>query len=404
MTIYAHADADCFYVSCERIRDPRLIGKPVGVLGNQGACVIAVSYEMKAAGVEVAMPIWKAKKICPEGVFVKRDFRWYGLLSHAMQSLFSNYSDQVEYYSIDESFMTFDISFDEARRLGPQMQKEIYAATGLPISVGFASTRTLCKLGSKRNKPLGTLVIDEQNREAILKNTAIQKINGIGRRLARKTEALGIETAWDFMTRPREEIKHHFHKPGETIWYELQGRPILAVKPEPEQRKVVSRGGSIWGHHTDPAYIWGFLIRNLERFLNCLWDNQLEVNSLTTILKASDGRTFQSKVSLADFTNDQGPLLHALKEGFRRSYKKGPRYCRVHLLSASLRSAKTHQLNLFSRTDLKSRQIKQLKSTLNARFGLFTLRNASTALASEVFKDKVSDFEIVDVGGKHLFS
>jgi len=404
MTIYAHADADCFYVSCERIRDPRLVGKPVGVLGNQGACVIAISYEMKAAGVEVAMPIWKAKKICPEGIFIKRDFRWYGLLSHAMQSMLSKYSDKVEYYSIDESFMTFDIDFDEARKLAPQMQKEIYTATGLPISIGFARTRTLCKLGSKRNKPFGTLVIDERNREAILKNTAIHKINGIGRQLARRTEALGIETAWDFMSRPREEIKQHFHRPGETIWYELQGRPILTVKPESEQRKVVSRGGSIWGHHKDPSYIWGFLVRNLERFLTCLWDNQIEVNSLTTVLQTSDGRAFQHKIPLEDFTSNQSPLLHALKEGFRHTYKKGPSYCRVHLVGGSIRSANVRQLNLFHKPDPRSGEIKKLKANLNARFGLFTLRNASTAHAAEVFKDKVSDFEIVDVSGKQLFS
>src|SRR2546423_1659634 len=72
-----HLDADCFYVSAERARDAFLCGKPVGVLGNQGACVIAKSYEMKAAGVKTGMPIWEAVKLCPQGVYVKRDFRWY---------------------------------------------------------------------------------------------------------------------------------------------------------------------------------------------------------------------------------------------------------------------------------------------------------------------------------------
>src|SRR5436190_18464027 len=99
-----HLDADCFYVSAERVRHPELVGKPVGVLGNNGACVIAKSYEMRAAGVKTGTPIWDAKKLCPEGVYVKRDFYWYEVLSRRMLDIVGSYSPRVEYYSIDEFF------------------------------------------------------------------------------------------------------------------------------------------------------------------------------------------------------------------------------------------------------------------------------------------------------------
>ena len=82
--VIGHLDADCFYVSAERVRDAFLRDKPVGVLGNQGACVIAKSYEMKAAGVATGMPIWEALVKCPDGIYVKRDFRWYEVLSRLM--------------------------------------------------------------------------------------------------------------------------------------------------------------------------------------------------------------------------------------------------------------------------------------------------------------------------------
>lgn len=403
MKLYAHADADCFYVSCERIRDPRLIGKPVGVLGNQGACVIAASYEMKAAGVDIAMPIWKAKAICPEGIFIKRDFRWYGLLSHAMQEVFKEYSDHVEYYSIDESFMLFDLDFDEAKKLAHHMQDRMLKVTGLPISVGFAKTRTLSKLGSKRNKPFGTLIINDKNREAILQNTSIQTVNGIGRKLTHKCHQLGIQTAWDYAQTSREVIKQQLNKPGEVIWYELQGHPVLSVETERPERKIVSRGGSIWGHYKDKAYIWGFLIRNLERFLTCLWDEDLEVRRLTTVLRTSDGRQIKHTQDLRDYTSDQKPLLEALRVGFEKAYQNGPTYSRVHIIGEPVRSNKTKQLNLFKEGQERSRKIKEIKATLNKRYGLFTIRNATTAYASEVFKDKISDFEIVDVADKHLF-
>ena len=99
-----HLDADCFYVSAERVRDEFLRGKPVGVLGNQGACVIAKSYEMKAAGVKTGMPIWEACASVPTGVYVKRDFRWYEVLSRPMLEVVREFSPRVEYYSIDEFF------------------------------------------------------------------------------------------------------------------------------------------------------------------------------------------------------------------------------------------------------------------------------------------------------------
>src|SRR5437870_11929292 len=99
-----HLDADCFYVSAERVRDTFLLGKPVGVLGNQGACVIAKSYEMKAAGVQTGTPIWEAVRLCPDGVYLKRDFRWYEVLSRRLLEAVRAFSPAVEYYSIDEFF------------------------------------------------------------------------------------------------------------------------------------------------------------------------------------------------------------------------------------------------------------------------------------------------------------
>jgi nucleotidyltransferase/DNA polymerase involved in DNA repair len=101
LDVVGHLDADAFYVSAERVRAAYLVGKPVGVLGNQGACVIAKSYEMKAAGVKTGMPVWDAKKLCPDGVYVKRDFRWYEVLSRRMLEVVKKASPKVEFYSVD---------------------------------------------------------------------------------------------------------------------------------------------------------------------------------------------------------------------------------------------------------------------------------------------------------------
>src|SRR5262245_44195738 len=102
--LIGHADADRFYVSAERVRHTFLVGKPLGVLGNQGACVIARSYAMSDLGVKVGDPIWEARNLCPDGIYLKRDFKWYEVLSRKMLAVLRELSPRVEYYSIDEFF------------------------------------------------------------------------------------------------------------------------------------------------------------------------------------------------------------------------------------------------------------------------------------------------------------
>src|SRR5262249_49158726 len=142
-----HLDADCFYVSAERVRDEFLAEKAVGVLGNQGACVIAKSYEMKAAGVSTGMPIWDALALCPGGIYVKRDFRWYEVLSRMMLEVVRDLSPRVEYYSIDEFFFQAvpprGRTFQE---LAVAIRDRVMERVRVPVTVGIARTRTLAKL------------------------------------------------------------------------------------------------------------------------------------------------------------------------------------------------------------------------------------------------------------------
>src|SRR5215212_3953641 len=115
-TPVGHLDADCFYVSAERVRDEFLDDKAVGVLGNQGACVIAKSYEMRRAGAATGAPICAARNKCPDGVYVTRDFKWYEVLSRAMLAAVETYSPAAEYYSIDEFFF-------QVMERGPAVQR-----------------------------------------------------------------------------------------------------------------------------------------------------------------------------------------------------------------------------------------------------------------------------------------
>jgi nucleotidyltransferase/DNA polymerase involved in DNA repair len=177
-----HLDADCFYVSAERVRNTFLLQKPVGVLGNHGACVIAKSYEMKAAGVKTGEPVWDAVKKCPDGIYVKRDFRWYEVLSREMLRVVREFSPRVEYYSIDEFF--FEALPYQGRSLqhtAEVIRDHIKKAIGVPVTVGIARSKTLAKLISDTAKPFGALaVLDPASETALLANRSVEDITGIG--------------------------------------------------------------------------------------------------------------------------------------------------------------------------------------------------------------------------------
>ena len=188
-----HVDADCFYVSAERVRYPHLRGIPIGVLGNHGACIIAKSYEMKAAGVPTGMPIWEALPICPTAVYVKRDFRWYEALSRQMLAIVQEVSPRVEFYSIDEQFFT---SLDSTHAFAEQLQRDLLKRVGVPVSIGIAPTKTLAKLISDSSKPFGYGVIaDDVDRIKLLRDRPVTDITGIAKRSAKHLADHGIHVS-----------------------------------------------------------------------------------------------------------------------------------------------------------------------------------------------------------------
>ena len=403
MSIIAHVDADCFYVSCERIRDSSLLGQAVGVLGNQGSCVIARSYEMKARGVTVAMPIYMAKKLCPEGIFIKRDFEWYGIISHQIQEILRNFTPYIEYYSVDESFMEFKTPPEDLELLAKLIQETVLREARIPVSIGFATSRTLAKLGSDKNKPFGITLIGEENKKEILEETPVEDVFGIGGQSAKKLKRDGIHTALDFIQRPREHIKRILNKPGEVLWYELQGKPVNALQTERGIRKSLSRGGQLWGIQKDPKAVYGFLVRNLERFVESLWHLRLESSELTVTLIEENNQSVSAQEQFFEHTDDYFLLLKASRRLFGRLYKKGHRYSAVHLYTSSLRENTKKQQSLFINTDSNSMKIKKIKEELSERFGPFSLRSASTAYTPEIFRDTASNYEICDIDGKVCF-
>jgi nucleotidyltransferase/DNA polymerase involved in DNA repair len=272
-----HVDSDAFYVSAERVRNAFLRGKPVGVLGNQGACVIAQSYEMKAAGVKTGVPIWEAVKLCPEGLYVKRDFRWYEVLSRLMLDAVRSVSPKVEFYSVDEFFFEALPLRGTLQATAEALRERVLREVGVPVTVGITRTRTLAKLISDSAKPFGAkAVLGPDAERELLARLPVTEVSGIAHRRAEH----GIFTCLDLARADRLLVRSLLTRAGEVLWYELNGEAVVPLSTERPPHKVLSRGGSLGGATLCPDRLWAWVVRNLERLVEELEFYQVRAGHL----------------------------------------------------------------------------------------------------------------------------
>jgi DNA polymerase V len=400
-----HLDADCFYVSAERVRDPHLEKKPVAVLGNQGACVIAKSYEMKAAGVKTGEPIWDALVKCPDGVYIKRDFRWYEALSRRMLDLVADFAPTVEYYSIDEFFFRAG----EVRAASPEtaaatIRDHVRAELRLPVTVGIARTRTLAKLVSDTAKPYGArAVLGPAAERELLEGLPVTEITGIAGRRAARLDPYGIRTCLDLARADRALVNKLLTKTGEALWYELNGVAVTRINTERPPHKTLARGGSLGGVVTDPAVLYAWLVRNLERLIEELEFYGVRVGQLLICLAHKDAPSTFGRADLDSQTDRFDLLLDAARACLRRAWRRDWPVTHMHVIADRLRRGGWVQRGLFEPPGARAEAVARAKRAANERVGRWAVRSGATLPLAAVYADPSNNFEICDIRGKMCF-
>jgi nucleotidyltransferase/DNA polymerase involved in DNA repair len=400
-----HIDLDCFYVSAERVRNAFLRDKAVAVLGNQGACVIAKSYELKAKGVATGEPIWEALRKCPDSIYVKRDFRWYEVLSRKMLAVMQELSPEVEYYSIDEVFFKAEPLRGMAlQETAEAIRGQILQAVGVPATVGIARSRSLAKLISDTAKPFGALaVLDPEAERHLLAQHPVTDIAGIADRRAARLAPYGIYTCLDLALADRKLVRSLLTSAGEAIWWELNGEPIQAIRVHRPRHKMLSRGGSLGEATADPLRVWAWLVRNLERLIEELEFHQVRAGRLSLYLAHQDGRDGGGEAALMSPTDRFDLLLDAARYALDKAWRKGVPVTRMHLIASQLRYPGAFQPGLFDTPPARAAALARVKREINARFGRFTLRSAATLPLADVYRDDASNYDICDVRRKICF-
>lgn len=403
--IIGHLDADCFYASAERLRDPFLLNKAVGVLGNQGACVIAKSYEMRDAGVKTGMPIWDAKKVCPDGVYIKRDFRWYEVVSRRMLDVVRSFCPEVEYYSIDEFFFRAQPRRGVThQQLAEQLREAIWHEVGIPVTVGIARSKTLAKLISDTAKPHGALaLLDRDAQWLLLDHVPVTEVCGIGKRRGARLASHDINTALDYAFADRRFIRKLLTIVGEQLWYELNGEAVYPLHLKRPAHKMISRGGSIGRVTNNPDFIYGWIVRNVERLVEELEYHQVCPEVLEVWIEHRGGKWNCCKVPMSTPSARFDLILDSAKWGMQRAWQKPLWVHRMHLIATKLRWPGSMQLGLFDVPNERAEKVAKVKREVNEKCGRFALRSAATLFLGELYKDSAWGYEICDVRDKMCF-
>tara|TARA_Y100000768_G_scaffold116375_1_gene85939 strand:+ start:769 stop:2025 length:1257 start_codon:yes stop_codon:yes gene_type:complete len=246
---FALVDCNSFYASCEKIFRPDIKKKPVVVLSNNDGCVVALSKEAKQLGIKMCEPWFKIEKSFQKkgGVAFSSNYELYADVSSRVMQTLEHLSPKVEVYSIDEAFLDL-AGIQECEKFGYQCKETIHRWVGVPVCVGIGPTKTLAKVanyGAKHYPATNGVVdlTDKSRRKKLMALMPVREVWGVGSRINKKLNGLGIKTALELAEIDTKLIKKKFSSVLERTVMELKGYPCIALEQQPKTKKqiVVSR-------------------------------------------------------------------------------------------------------------------------------------------------------------------
>ncbi len=393
--MFALIDCNNFYASCERVFRPELNGKPVVVLSNNDGCVIARSSEAKAAGIPMGAPAFQYEKLFEErGVHVfSANFALYGDMSQRVMNILSDYTPDIEIYSIDEAFLRLHESGSETfEDKGHSMRSKVLKWVGLPISVGIAPTKALSKVANRiakkyAEKTRNVYVIDsEEKRVKALKWLKIEDVWGIGRQHCKRLNTMGIVTAFDFTLLSDGAVRKHMGVVGLRLKHDLQGIPTLDLEEEVQSKKNIATTRSFATNYTDfekiNERITTFTVSCAEK----LRKQNSCCSTLTVFIRTNRQRDDLPQynptitIRLPFPTNSNIELAKFASQAFKHIFKSGYSYKKAGVIVQELTPEGVVQRGLFENSNERHVSLMQAIDRVNVRFGQQKVRLASQDL------------------------
>jgi DNA polymerase V len=360
--MFALVDVNSFYASCETVFRPDLRGKPVLVLSNNDGCVIARSAEVKVLEIRTGAPYFKIKdEIKKHRIHVfSSNYALYADMSSRVMTTLEELAPSVEIYSIDEAFLDLT-GFRNSRSLeefGREIRDRVKRDTHLAVGVGIAPTKTLAKLANHAAKkwPQTGGVVDLSNIERqrkLLALTPVEDVWGVGRRISKKLNAMGILTAKDLSEQSTYVIRKHFNVVLERTVRELRGEPCLELEEFAPTKQQIVCSRSFGYRVTEYADMRQAVCAYAERAAEKLRGEKQYCRQIAVFVRSSPhavGETFygnQAMGKLLTPSNDTRDIVRIAMNALDSIWLDGPRYMKAGVMLGDFFSQGISQLNLF---------------------------------------------------------
>ena len=383
--MFALADCNNFFVSCERVFRPDLYAKPVIVLSSNDGCAVARSNEAKALGIKMGDPYFKIKGLVAKHnveVF-SGNMALYGDMSRRVRQVLEGFAPAIEVYSIDEAFLDLrgmqGIDYDKYAK---EISRYCWKMVSIPVSVGIAPTKTLAKIASKLCKQYpklngGCYMHRPQDIEKVLRKFPVGDVWGIGRRSLSKLKAMGVESAYDFTQLNETVVKNIFGVTGLRTWRELKGEPCIEFEDgfEAKQSICVSRSFSAEIHELPE------LCEQIANFASSVAEKLRSQNSVacelcvfayTNRFKENEPQMYGNRlVQLSMPTNDQRIIVTRSIEAVRELFRRGYGYKKAGVIATRIMPVQNVMRSLFEETASveKEHKLTSVVDAVNKAFG-----------------------------------
>jgi DNA polymerase V len=387
----ALVDVNNFYVSCERLFNPKLLNKPIVVLSNNDGCIISRSNEAKLLDIKMGTPLFKIKSLIQSSsiIVLSSNYPLYADISNRTMTLLASFSPQQEIYSIDESFL--DLSGNQKLNIiGQKIKKKLWQYLGMPVCVGIAPTKTLAKLANycAKKQPEWSGVCDLSELPTIRIDNIMSKINvaevwGVGNKTADKLKSIGIYSVLDLKKSDAIYIKNLFSINLEKIIYELNKTICFPIdlKTPPKKQIISSRSFGC------PIQSYDLLVEAVTTFTSRAAYKSRQQSTLAEYVSVFiSSSPFQSKkyyyqnsitLKLPYLTSDTNLILSIALEGLKSIYKANIKYVKCGVILSGLIDENRIQDYLWPTKTIGHSQLSQAIDAINIKFDKHSIRLAT---------------------------
>ena len=392
--MFALIDCNNFYVSCERVFNPKLDNKPIVVLSNNDGCAISRSNEAKALGIPMGAPAFKYEELFKKNdvkVF-SSNFPLYGDMSSRVMSILSKFTPNIEVYSIDEAFLKFEGFNCDLESYCNEIKNTVLKWTGIPISIGLAPTKALSKVANRIAKKFpertsGVYLIDSSNKkENALKWLKIEDVWGIGFKHGKRLRDLKINTAYDFTNLEDNWVRKNMSVVGLRLKKELEGKSVLDLEEVRSPKKAIATTRSFEGTITDYEKIK----ERVSTFAICcaekLRSQNSNCNSIYVFIRSNKFQKNKPQyrngilVTIPFSTNSNIIISKYAVKGLKRIFRKGIDYKKAGTIVMGLDFSGNHQLNLFENENPKHKYLMKTIDYIQKKEGQSKIKLASQDL------------------------